>query len=396
MLLSVGFCNRNMDDLDSEAGAGGAEGGASIEGVGGAASRAATPPLLQQAQLQRGNTGVGGAPYERGGVSSGRVVRSVLEGQAEEEEMDTYVAPVPRGRPQGGRAGLFKRGNLGPQALDRGGAVLRAAAASAEADLLIAEKGKGIVHTWDSASSSNSEDEEGGGDEAAAGRLRERARVEALVGESGVRGHNLLLSLLEEFYHIVLVSGVYVAVPVSDERAVELGFSGRTGWERARLGGALFLPTVESTLVSLEVLEQGNFSHFFDAQQSVVVKWSISPIERGGRTRTWLRTSGFQALLIGMSSAGYTPGSVREWRAHASRVESCVCVLERLEGLRVSSVEALGKAIRVAASARAGKTLRIPPAPLVVGEPGQSSLQVLKANEGVLRTLRHKPLSALA
>ena len=145
MLLSVGFCNRNMDDLDSEAGAGGAEGVASIEGVGAAASRAATPPLLQQPQLQRGNTGVGGAPYERGGVSSGRVVRSVLEGQADEEEMVTYVAPVPRP----GRAGLFKRGHPGPQALDRGGAVLRAAAASAKADLLIAEKGKGIVHTWE-------------------------------------------------------------------------------------------------------------------------------------------------------------------------------------------------------------------------------------------------------
>ena len=87
-----------MDGSDSEAGAGGAESGASIEGVGAAASRAATPPLLPRAQLQRGNTGVGGAPYEGGGVSSGRVVRSVLEGLAEEEEIVTHVAPVPGSR----------------------------------------------------------------------------------------------------------------------------------------------------------------------------------------------------------------------------------------------------------------------------------------------------------
>jgi hypothetical protein len=85
------------------------------------------------------------------------VVKSVRERQAEEAEIVTYVAPVPRGRPQ-----AFRRGNLGPPTLDQGGAVLRAAAASAQADLLIAEMGKGIVHTWDSGSSSDSGD--GGGE----------------------------------------------------------------------------------------------------------------------------------------------------------------------------------------------------------------------------------------
>jgi len=74
---------------------------------------------------------------ENGQAGSGRVVKSVLEGQAEETAagasqplspilLQHNVAPQSRGRPQ-----AFKRNNPGPQALDQGvGAARREAAAS--------------------------------------------------------------------------------------------------------------------------------------------------------------------------------------------------------------------------------------------------------------------------
>jgi hypothetical protein len=157
-------------------------------------------------------------------------------------------------------------------------------------------------------------------------------------------------------------------------------------WGQVQLLGVLFLPTVECSLMNVDVLAHDNFSVSFSSLQSVLVKWSI-PGPGGGRARTWLRESGFEALLIGRTRASYSPGSVKEWRAHASLVESWICVLVRIESLRVSSADSLERAIRAAASARAGENLNIPHAPLVVGSPGQASLQVLKANESVFRNL---------